>query len=110
MRNYFAVFLLGIFSFLMVPLNHASAQETAEVHRKVISQVLPQYPNLARSMNIQGTVRADVTVSPNGKVKSVAVKGGHPLLGQSAQEALQQWKWEPTAHETHEIVELKFHP
>ena len=47
-------------------------------------------------------------VEPNGTVKSVEIKGGHPLLVQSAQMALQAWKWEPASHETHEIVELKF--
>jgi TonB family protein len=61
-------------------------------------------------MNIQGVVRADVTVAPNGKVKSIDLKGGHPLLGQAAQDALRQWKWEPAARESIESVELRFHP
>jgi TonB family protein len=61
-------------------------------------------------MNIQGTVKAEVLVAPNGTVKSVEVKGGHPLLAQSAQNALREWTWEPAPHETHEIVELKFVP
>src|SRR5579862_8975405 len=51
-----------------------------------------------------GSVRADVVVEPSGKVKSVDVKGGHPLLAQSAQDALREWKWEPAAHETHQTV------
>jgi outer membrane biosynthesis protein TonB len=55
-------------------------------------------------------VRAEVLVAANGKVKSVEVKGGHPLLGQAAQNALAQWTWEPAAHETHESVELRFNP
>jgi protein TonB len=68
----------------------------------------PQYPALARSMRIEGSVKADVLVAPNGTVKSVEIKGGHPLLVQSAQNALREWKWEPAPHETHELVELKF--
>lgn len=59
-------------------------------------------------MKIQGSVRADVLVAPNGTVKSIEIKGGHPLLVQSAQIALHEWKWEPAPHETHEFVELKF--
>jgi len=43
-------------------------------------------------------------------VKSVEVKGGHPLFVQAAQNALREWKWEPAAHETDEIVELRFTP
>jgi TonB family protein len=59
-------------------------------------------------MNLQGNVRVDVLVAPNGTVKSVEVKGGHPLLGQAAQNAIREWKWEAGPHETHEIIELKF--
>jgi len=32
------------------------------------------------------------------------------LLGQAAQDALRQWKWEPAARESIESVELRFHP
>lgn len=59
-------------------------------------------------MNLQGSVKADVLVAPNGTVKSIQIKGGHPLLGQAAESAIREWKWEPTPHETHEIIELKF--
>ena len=31
-------------------------------------------------MRIEGSVKADVLVAPNGTVKSVEIKGGHPLL------------------------------
>jgi outer membrane biosynthesis protein TonB len=51
-----------------------------------------------------------VLVGPNGKVKYVDVKGGNPVLADAAQSALRQWKWEPSAHETHESVELRFNP
>jgi TonB family protein len=84
------------------------SQDHPESTRKIINHVDPQYPSLARSMNLQGKVRADVLVEPNGSVKSVEIKGGHPLLVQSAQSALREWKWEPAPHETHEIVEVKF--
>jgi TonB family protein len=84
------------------------SQDHSESTRKIISQVAPQYPTLARSMNIQGNVKADVLVAPNGAVKSVEIKGGHPLLVQSAQNALREWKWEPAPHATHEAVEVKF--
>ncbi len=99
--------LLAIIAF--VP-HHASAQEVTAANRKIAVKVAPEYPALARSMKIQGVVRADVLVAPNGKVTSVEVKGGHPLLAQAAQDALRQWKWEAASHETHETVELHFTP
>jgi TonB family protein len=110
MRNRISVALFVLFATLAFAPKHAVTQETSESGRKVVSRVVPQYPNIARSMKIQGTVRADVLVAPSGKVTSIEVKGGHPLLAQSAQDALRQWKWEAAAHETHEIVELRFNP
>jgi len=59
-------------------------------------------------MKISGNVKLEAIVAPNGSVKSVEVKGGHPLLAQTAQDAIREWKWEPTSHETHEIIEVKF--
>jgi TonB family protein len=110
MRNRITLYFFIVVSvFALVP-TRALSQQSAEIVRKVVSQVVPQYPSLARSMNIQGVVRADVTVAPNGKVKSIDLKGGHPLLGQAAQDALRQWKWEPAARESIESVELRFHP
>jgi TonB family protein len=103
-------FVLLVVAPLMFCANHAPAQETSEGSRRVVTKVVPQIPNLARSLHLQGNVRADVLVAANGKVKSVEVKGGHPLLGQAAQNALSQWTWEPASHETHESVELRFNP
>jgi TonB family protein len=110
MKNRISVALFVLFALLTFAPYPALAQETSESGRKLVSKVVPQYPGIARSMRIQGTVRADVLVAPNGKVTSVEVKGGHPLLAQAAQEALRQWKWEATSHETHETVELRFTP
>ena len=108
MKNRIAVAIFVLASILMLAPSHAPAQETSEVLRKVVSKVVPQYPGLARSLNLQGIVRAEVLVGPNGKVKYVEVKGGNPVLADAAQSALRQWKWEPSAHETHESVELRF--
>lgn len=110
MRNRLAIALLSLASLSLAGRNYSMAQESPESSRKILTRVMPQYPGLARSLNIQGNVRADVLVAPNGKAKSVAVVGGHPLLAQSAQDALRQWKWELAPHETHEIIEIKFKP
>ncbi|MGA9507035.1 MAG: energy transducer TonB [Candidatus Sulfotelmatobacter sp.] len=97
-----------LISFTMFAPGRLLSQDHPESTRKIISQVAPQYPSLARSMNIQGKVKADVLVAPNGAVKSVEIKGGHPLLVQSAQNALREWRWEPALYATHEAVEVKF--
>ncbi len=105
------ILVLAVVALLSAPIlisENVLAQERVESTRKILVRVAPQYPNVARAMNIQGTVKADVLVAPNGSMKSVEIKGGHPLFVQAAQNALREWKWEPAAHETHEIVELKF--
>jgi len=61
-------------------------------------------------MNLSGTVKVEVLVSPSGVAKSIQVKGGSPVLAQSAQEALHSWRWEKADHETSELLEFNFKP
>jgi len=88
----------------------AGAQQDSEMIRKVTSRVVPAYPELARTMNVKGAVRLEVVVAPNGTAKSVKVIGGHPVLAQAAERAVQKWKWERVAHDTNEPIELRFNP
>ena len=86
------------------------AQQSSEGARKVLVKTQPAYPTLGRSMHIHGVVRVEALVEPNGSVKSVEVKGGHPILVQAAVTAVGHWKFETAAHETTEPVEIKFDP
>ena len=110
MKNRTAVSLFVLVLVLMFAPSHTAAQESPEGVRKIVTKVIPQYPNIARTMRLQGVVRVDVLVAPDGKVEYVEVKGGHPVLADAAQNALRQWKWAPAPHETHESVELRFNP
>ena len=78
--------------------------------RKIVQQSAPAYPPLARSMALQGIVRLEVLVAPEGSVKDVAIRGGHPVLAQAAAIAVRQWRWEPAPRESRETVEVKFAP
>jgi TonB family protein len=86
------------------------AQEEAESHRKILTKAIPNYPALAHDMHIAGSVKVEAIVAPNGTVKSTAILGGHPVLAQSAVDAVRRCKWESGPHETKEIVVLNFHP
>ena len=66
--------------------------------------------SLARGMNLQGSVRVEAVVAPDGSAKTVKIKGGHPLLAQAAHDAIQKWKWAPASNETRELIEVKFIP
>jgi len=86
------------------------AQDSADAQRKVVLRVTPQYPGLAHTMNIKGSVKVEALIAPNGTVKSVDIKGGHPVLAQAAVDAIRKWKWEPSAHESRQVIEIKFTP
>lgn len=96
---------------LILALGSAVAQdENSSAARKLVKSPKPPYPALARSMNLAGTVRLEALVEPNGSVKSVEIKGGNPLLAQTAQFAVREWKWEKAEHATTQLLEVRFAP
>ena len=76
--------------------------------RKPVANPDPEYPEIARRMNITGTVKTEIVISPEGTVKSVKVLGGHPLLVDAVQKALKRWKYAPTGSETTIQLDFKF--
>jgi protein TonB len=101
--------LLGVGAFNVV-LSSTPAFAQDELSRKVKSKVNPLYPEIARRMNIAGTVKVSVVVTPSGTVRSTKVLGGHPLLVSAAMDALKKWKFEPASEESTGVVEFKFEP
>jgi TonB family protein len=108
LRRSAAYLALLVSAMLVLAQIHVKAQEASESSRRIVTKVAPTYPAVARRMQIQGNVKVAAVVAANGSVKSVEVKGGHPLLAQAAQQAVLEWKWEPSPRETREVVELKF--
>ncbi len=80
----------------------------ADDSRKVIKQVTPVYSEIARRANLSGTVKVEVVIAPSGVVKSAKLVGGHPLLADSALEAVKGWKYEPASTESTTIVVFNF--
>jgi len=62
----------------------------------LVKQVKPPYPPLARQARIQGTVILEAVINRQGSVDQLRVVSGHPLLVQSAMDAVRQWKYRPT--------------
>ena len=106
---FFIVIVLAVLASAQ-PRTSFAQDQPASSARKVVSKVVPMYPPLARSMNLSGAVRLEVLVQTNGDVKTIQVKGGNPLLVQSAQLAIHAWKWEKAERETIESVEFHFKP
>ena len=77
--------------------------------RPIVSTPRPGYPDLARTMRLEGTVKLRVTVTPNGTARSVETVGGHPLLAKAAEQAVYKWTWARAKQESSELVEVSFH-
>lgn len=88
----------------------AQSAQSEELVRRAKSKVQPPYPELARRMNITGTVKVEVVVSPNGLVKEARIVGGHPVLANAALEAAKKWRFEPAPVESTGVIDFKFEP
>ena len=105
-KRWFARGLLTLAAILGVLVQPGFAEN--DLTRKVKTKVPPAYPELARRMNIRGTVKVLVVVSPNGTVRDSRVVGGNPILVNSAIDAVKKWKFEPAAEETTGVIEFRF--
>ena len=63
---------------------------------KLVNRVQPMYPPLARQTRISGTVKLHAIIGKTGTVEQLQVVSGHPLLVQSALDAVRQWRYQPT--------------
>ena len=84
--------------------------QQVEITRRAKFKVQPVYPDLARKMNLTGTVKIQVVVAANGTVKDAKVVGGHPVLAGAALDAVRKWRFEPAAVESSGVVDFKFEP
>ena len=82
----------------------------AQQPRKVIYKTKAVYPAVLKDKQIGGLVRILVVVTPAGGVKQMEDLGGNPALVTATEAAVRQWRFEPAANETREIVTLRFDP
>ena len=78
--------------------------------RKTISKPMPRYPEIAKHMNLVGTVKVEIVIGTDGKLKNTNVIGGHPILIGATLDALKEWKYEPAKTETTITLTFDFHP
>jgi TonB family protein len=75
----------------------------------VLQKTNPVYPDIAKRMNLAGTVKVVAVVLTDGMVKSVEPVGGSPVLLKAAQDAVVKWRFAPGG-ESRELIELRFDP
>jgi TonB family protein len=78
--------------------------------RKVLKKAPVQYPSILKSKGIGGVVKLRVFVKSDGTVKDTEVIGGNPILAESAQKSVMQWKFSPGSSETTMEVSVVFDP
>ena len=61
-----------------------------------MTKVQPEYPEIARSANVDGTVMVQALVGKDGKVKDTKVVKSIAMLDASAVAAVKQWVFSPT--------------
>ena len=90
--------------FLAFLLFHVCAY--AEEARKVKSNPPPEYPELAKRLNLRGVARVQVTVTPEGNVKEVKEVGGNPVPVDALVRAVKKWKYEPADKTS--VIEVRY--
>jgi TonB family protein len=88
----------------------AAASTSGQAARKAISKPTPRYPEIAKQMRLVGTVKVEIVIGPDGKVKTTNVIGGHPVLIDATLAALKEWNYEPAKTETAVTLTFDFRP
>jgi periplasmic protein TonB len=78
------------------PEKHPVKISEGVLQAQLISRIDPRYPDFARSTKIDGTVRLRAVISRDGRIESLEVVNGHPLLVKAALDAVRQWRYRPT--------------
>jgi len=95
---------------LAVVVALAAANVQAQEGRKVMANPVPVYRETAKRFRLTGIVKVQIVIAPDGRVKETKIIGGHPLLVNSVEETLKNWKYAPASSETTAQLEFNFHP
>src|SRR5258705_12270309 len=72
-----------------------SSSASAQEGRKAISKPTPRYPEVAKQLKLVGTVKVEVVIGADGKVKNTNIIGGYPVLIDAKLISLEEWTAEP---------------
>jgi TonB family protein len=72
---------------------------SSETIKAVSHAVDPDYPALAKQMNVQGSVLLQVRIGRDGNIEAVHVVSGPDILSAAAVQAVKQWHFKPYLEE-----------
>ena len=70
---------------LLMSLGVCAPQAFGQEARKLLVKPTPTYPEVAKRLNLEGTVKIEVVVGPDGEITGTKVIGGHPILVEAAE-------------------------
>jgi periplasmic protein TonB len=62
---------------------------------QLINRVEPVYPKIALAAGVQGEVKLHAIIARDGRIMSLNLISGHPLLAHAAEDAVSQWRYRP---------------
>jgi protein TonB len=68
---------------------------SAVIEGRLIYKSIPQYPIIAKSAGVQGTVVLQATISKSGTIENLRVVSGSPMLQAAAIDAVKTWRYRP---------------
>jgi periplasmic protein TonB len=63
---------------------------------KLLHQVQPVYPQIAKTAHVQGTVLLHAIIAKDGTIQELQYVSGPPLLMRAAMDAVHEWRYQPT--------------
>jgi protein TonB len=68
---------------------------TGVLQGMLLAPIRPVYPAIAKAAGVQGTVVVDAVISRTGRIESLHVVSGPPMLQSAALEAIREARYEP---------------
>jgi len=76
--------------------------------QRLIYNVRPVYPTLAKQAHIQGTVSLAALIDEDGTVEQLRLISGHPFLVKAAFDAVKQWRYLPATYFGERVAVVTF--
>jgi TonB family protein len=89
------ILFLLLISTCLLAADSSKRIEPQVAEQNLTKKVDPAVPPLAKAAQIGGAVLLEITISPEGKVGTVKVLSGHPMLAPAFVEAVRKWEYRP---------------
>jgi TonB family protein len=88
------------------PLDEIIPFEIIAEKPRLLYTVRPEYPELARKINAEGTVEVEIVIGKNGMVEDARILRSIPILDEAALTAVKQFRYTP-ARQRDKTVRVK---